>query len=267
MTMWLYPRLPQAAGEALARERATMSIDDLVAVASCEHPDAIYGPTGGGRVPETRLQAIREAVTRLAQQCGFPGTGSEKLRRSFDAECAVVLRTMMGIVPAEASHVGVWTFVATVMFPHFVRWRFANESPSGTTIERFTGGVRGTRNTFGRLWWRAHLLRIERDEDPYTLLRALGEDELVQVTERPNLSGNARVNVAICSGFLDVLKKGGPPRSEILRDAMKRLRRLNSFVSFSAMDDGALEKMVDSAMRESVRALAPARAGARAPVP
>ena len=42
---------------------------------------------------------------------------------------------------------------------------------------------------------------------------------------------------------------------EILRDAMKRLRRLNSFVAMPALEGRALEELVDSVMRESVRAL------------
>lgn len=262
--MWLYPRIAQALGNSLARERSMTPIAELSMIAACEHPDAVYGPTGGGRISREQLQAIRDAVVTLAEKCGFPGSGSEKLRRTFDAECAVLLHTKMGIVPAEASQLGVWTFVATVMFPDVVRWRFIGDAETGTTLERFMGGVRGTRNTFGRLWWRAHLLRVEHEEDPYTLVRSLGEDELVQVTERPNLSGNPRVNAAICGGFLEAVNKTATSRSDVLRDAMKRLRRLNSFVSFSALDDRALESLVDQVMRESVRALAKSPSTARA---
>src|SRR5215831_1836896 len=109
MTMWLYPRLPPAIGDALAQERATESIAALEKLSSCEHPDAVYGPTGGGRVPKSTLEELRAAVLKVATACGFPSGLGEKEKRRFDAECAALLHTMMGIVAAEAAQVGVWT--------------------------------------------------------------------------------------------------------------------------------------------------------------
>ena len=60
-----------------------------------------------------------------------------------------------------------------------MRWRFPG-SNDVTSRERFVENNRGVRNTFGRVWWRAHNLYQEGLEDPYMLLDQLGEDELVQ---------------------------------------------------------------------------------------
>jgi hypothetical protein len=149
--------------------------------------------------------------------------------------------------------VGVWTFIASVLLPDVTRWRFRGERREATSPDRFTGGIRGLRNTFGRLWWRAHLFRCETGQDPYVFLRSLGEDELVQVTERPNVAGNPRVNVAVSRAFLAVA--GEKARSDIFRDGMKRIRRLSTFVALDALEDDILDDIIGHVMRDAARAI------------
>ena len=59
-----------------------------------------------------------------------------------------LLHERMDISPAEASSQGVWAFVACVMLPDVVRWRF----PGGeaTTLERFLGGPHRSAHSTGR---------------------------------------------------------------------------------------------------------------------
>jgi hypothetical protein len=243
-------------GNTLAAERATMQVKKLASQAATDHAEAIYGPTGGGRATTAQLKGLRERVLKLAERNGYPGKPNDKQRRAFDSECAVILHTTMDISPAEASHVGIWAFFACVLMPDIVRWRFPGDESSGSVQDRFIGGVRGFRNTFGRLWWRAHLFKDEREKDPYKILRSMGEDELVQVMERPNVAGNSRMNVILCRELLRAAAlKDAPPRTEIFRDGMKRMRRFNSFISLQALDEQALEALIRRVMSDSVTAL------------
>jgi hypothetical protein len=163
------------------------------------------------------------------------------------------MHEMMDISPSEASNPGVWAFMACVMWPDIVRWRFPGNS-DGTSRERFIGG---RRNTFGRVWWRAYILRQPASERPYELLDLLGEDELVQITERPSLAGNPLLAKMVCRTFLDATSEPSdtPQSRALLRDAMKRLRRLLPMVSFDALDDQTLKSLIDEVFRASIKSL------------
>jgi hypothetical protein len=123
---------------------------------------------------------------------------------------------------------------------------------AGTSEERFIGKARGLRNTFGRLWWRSHLLRTpEGGVDP---LGRLGEDELVQITERTNIAGSWRLSSQVADSFLEAVDRyPRTSRSLLMRDAMKRIRRLAAFVEFDALDDDELMSLVDDVLEASAR--------------
>jgi hypothetical protein len=253
--MKVYPRLPRVIAEDLATERGKLTIAELQKLAATEYPDATFDPTGGMRVLGTELEKLRKAVVALAVRDGFPAAVTDGKKQHFDAECAVLLHQTMEISASEASSVSVWTFLACVLLPDVVRWRFPGTSGGGTTEERFLGGSRGLRNAFGRLWWRAELLR-EQGKDEFEHLRALGEDELVQVTERPVIAGNRKVNVVICRAFREAIKGGKQvARSELLRDAMKRVRRIHPVVCMDALEDDVLLDMMRRLMTDSSNAL------------
>src|SRR5690606_7653755 len=112
-----------------------------------------------------------------------------------------LLVEQMEISANEATQVEMWAFLGCVLLPDVVRWRFPGRA--ATPDERFIGGARGLRNTFGRLWWRAYLLEARRGEDGLLdPLVALNEDEMVQITERPGLSGYPATASALAHAFL-----------------------------------------------------------------
>ena len=169
----------------------------------------------------------------------------------------IALHEVLGISPSEASHQGTWTFMACIMWPDIVRWRFPGAS-NITSKDRFLGGNRGLRNTFGRVWWRAYLLKQPENDHPYELLDLLGEDELVQITERPNIAGSPVLAKQICKTFLEVIARSsstGITRSNLLREAMKRFRRLLPIISFDALDDKVLRDLVNEVFSSSLTSL------------
>jgi hypothetical protein len=223
------------------------------------HPLAIFSTTGGNRASEPLLRTIQEQIRECATRSGYPHPLQDSSRRLFDAESGKILHRTMQITPAEASSQAVWSFLACIMLPDVVRWRFPG-GDDGTAIERFLGGIRGLRNTFGRVWWRAYTLYQAGNENAYEFLDRLGEDELVQIMERPNLAGNLLLVRQVCRTFLDTTGQYKEiSRSELLRDAMKRLRRLLPIISFETIDQHALESFVQEIFQESASSLTASR--------
>jgi hypothetical protein len=250
--MLLYPRLPRKVAEELAEARAGLPVTELIVLSDITHPAAIYAPTGGSRVEADRLKRLRTDIRNAATEAGYPADSTQASRGEFDAASAELLHDHMDISPAEASSQGVWAFMACVLLPDVVRWRFPGREE--TTVERFLGGPRGIRNTFGRVWWRAHVLRLRWVAEPYRLLRDLGEDEIVQIMERPNIAGSTALARETALAFLaTVEKRPDVPRMMLLRDAMKRLRRLFPMMAFDAMDEVMLAGLLEEVFAEAVR--------------
>lgn len=232
-----------------------MTPGSLIEISDVASEASIYAPTGGNRVDREVLAGIQSGIRKLATESGYPEDSSQESRGNFDAASARFLREQMGVSAAEASSQGMWAFVACVMLPDVVRWRFPGSRE--TSVERFLGGTRGIRNTFGRVWWRAYILELADSSDPYRLLRELGEDELVQIMERPNLAGNIVLAQLTAQCFLEALPEfpAHVPRSELLRDAMKRIRRLFPVMAFDAMDRNMLEELLEGIFVESAKKL------------
>jgi hypothetical protein len=250
----LYPRLLKSEEKGLVSRLATMSIEGAREESSTEHPDAIYAATGGHRVSKRELYLLQGNLRELAQQCGYPEQTDDKQRRRFDATSGQILYEKMQISSAEAAHPGIWIFIACVLLPDIVRWRFPGATGK-TGEERFLWKSRGVRNTFGRVWWRARILHQPDAENPYELLEQLGEDELVQIMERPAIAGSPVLAKQICRSFLNATTTTSISRSDLLRDTMKRLRRLLVMISFDALDEGVLRELIDSVFTESITAL------------
>jgi len=94
-------------------------------------------------------------------------------------------------------------------------------------------------------------------ESPYGLLERLGEDELVQIMERPGIAGSPVLAKQICHSFLETCQANGKisNASELWRDAMKRLRRLLPLISFDALDEEVLRQLINDIFAESASAL------------
>lgn len=217
--MLLYPRLPSGTAKVLTREHSRLSLSELRALGTTRHEDADYAPVGGHRVEEAKLDLLQTHLRELAQDLGYPEhlgirTGA------FDQRFMTLLYSEMGIVPAEAAEEGVWSFLSLILVPELPVWRFP---------ARHADRLRGhPRNTFRRLWWRAHTLGLEEDSPT----SRLNEDQSVQIMERPSLAGSPEVARAVATAFLQVAEVDQDvPREALMREGAKYLIRLLPVVS------------------------------------
>jgi Family of unknown function (DUF6339) len=243
--MLLYPRLPAPTARILVDEIGGVDLSELRSDSATRHPACTYSPTGGNRVDERHIVDLRDMLREIAETCGYPADVGPSDRVRFDRAAAEVLHSRMGIVPADAAEPGVWAFLTCVVVPELACWRFPRR-----TSERLEGGPR---NTLRRLWWRAHLL----DTGGENLVSRLGEDELVQIMERPeSVMGNPRVARALARLHLQVCNELGiDGRMRVLRDAAKRLLRLSAVISLDALDQASLERVARNLLTEAAIAL------------
>ena len=106
-----------------------------------------------------------------------------------------------------------------------------------------------TRTTIGRLWWRVHLLGPE-------LAGKLGEDEVVNLLERPRIGGYPLLSRAMGARLLAFASESNTGRRmELFRDATKRLLRKMAVQSVFVMTPEQIEEFVTSLFLESATAL------------
>ncbi|CUI28457.1 hypothetical protein [Achromobacter xylosoxidans] len=264
--MILFPQLPHHIALQIATAARSASVQSLAGTAAFEHPACEYTPTGGTRATAAALNKLRGDLLQIATTAGYPSPAAQQQAAAFDAEAALVLAEQMGIAPAEAAKGGVWEFLSCVLLPDIVRWRFGGTGGGATPLERF---VSGRRNVFQRLWWRAFHLAPRAVDSPLLpeLLRALGEDELVQLMERPSLAGIEGLPGSIALGLLSASKAYSDlTRRQLIREAQKRFLRLSSFVSFESIASEEISHHVESVF-EQVAASLPRQDSEPAPVP
>ena len=252
--MILFPQLPHHIALQLANTARLASIQSLAASATAEHATCEYTPTGGSRVTVTVLRKIRSDLLQIATVAGYPNSAGQQTVAVFDAEACIVLAQQMLMAPAEAAKGGVWEFLSCVLLPDIVRWRFGGTG-GATPLERF---VSGRRNVFQRLWWRAYHLSPRVPDAPKLaeLLHALGEDELVQLMERPSLAGIDGLSISIAAGLLTASKTHADlTRRQLIREAQKRFLRLSSFLSLESIGKGEIDRHVENVFEQVAASL------------
>ncbi|MGW4871059.1 DUF6339 family protein [Streptomyces chartreusis] len=245
---FLYPRLLAEQAKPLFSEYQDLTIAELSCRVATTHESAVYVATGGDRVSADRLRELREGVLDLAKQAGFPNDSDRVRNAAFDQQLAALLHAEMGTVPAEAASRDVWAFLALIVLPDVAFWRYPHP-PKDRVL-----GTDLTRHVFGRLWWRAQLVRSPDDPQPYRALEILGEAAFDQIyARRAALGGSPHLVRAILRVWKD-LDLAGLNERETLRDFLKRLLRLAPFVLFDGIQEQALDDELRSVAQESVDA-------------
>ncbi|WP_343239570.1 DUF6339 family protein [Streptomyces sp. SID9913] len=245
---FLYPRLLPEQAKPLFEEYRGLAATDLSARVALTHESAVYVATGGDRVPPARLTDLRAAVLDLAKHAGFPEESDRVRNAEFDLKLAALLHAETGMVPAEAASRDVWAFLAVILMPDIAFWRYP-QPPKDRIL-----GTDLTRHVFGRLWWRAQLVRAPEDPEPYHALHILGEAAFDQIyARRAALGGSPHLVRAILRVWNDLDLKGLNER-ETLRDFLKRLLRLAPFVLFDGVAADPLEDELRAVAQEAVDA-------------
>lgn len=209
-----------------------------------------YYPLARRRAGAENLAALRTLVVELARSFGYPSLVRGRRLIEFDQALGAAVHEQMRIMPADAACADVWNFVNAVVVPDVVLWRhgkFDDVKKRWTISEDRLFDL--TRTTVGRLWWRVHLL----GED---VAKELGEDEAVQLLEKPRIGGYMRLSRAIGQRHLHYVAVAGTTRRmELLRDVTKRFIRKMAVLSVYAMDAEQLENFVNELFVESATAL------------
>ncbi|CDR08039.1 DNA cytosine methyltransferase [Streptomyces iranensis] len=245
---FLYPRLLAEQARPLFVEYQHLTAAELTRQVAVAHESAVYVATGGDRVSAAQLHELRAGVVELAQRAGFPDKSDRASNADFDLRLAALLHAEMGMVPAEAASRDVWVFLALVLLPDVAFWRYPRP-PKDRIL-----GTDLTRHVFGRLWWRAQLVRSPDDPDPYAALEILGEAAFDQIyARRAALGGSPHMVRAILRVWKN-LDLTGLNERETLRDFLKRLLRLAPFVLFDGIETDALDHELRAVAQESVDA-------------
>ncbi|MEU8230049.1 DUF6339 family protein [Actinoplanes sp. NPDC048967] len=219
----LYPRLPDKAAKGLYAEMVDLRPSDLINRVETSHLAQYFSPTGGTRVTVEGLLNIRGLIRDIAAEFGFPDETVGRRLNRFDIGIAQALHTHMGLVPAEAAVRPMWAFLAVVLLPDVAVWRFPR--PPGDRVL----ATDITRHVFGRLWWRAELLRDStRSDDPYHLLDVFSERNFDQIlARRRSIGGSPDLVRALAKEWPRIWM--GTNETEVLRDTLKHLMRRGAF--------------------------------------
>lgn len=239
----LWPRLSM--GVAVAEYRQLPAdLPSLSKAARNRHPRATYAATGGARVNEAVVADLTRSIRSIATEYGYPERAEASELVQFDRAAAEAIHSAMTINGVEAGTRGIWSFLAVVAMPDITRWRFHGEN-----IERWVA-TDLSRHMFARLWWQARTFAVRTDSGAYdySLLRRLSESDLNQITERRSIAGVTPLARSIAR-VLTLDERSGQ-RRKVLREATPRLRRLMTFIDFSALTDDQLDDRVRAVFHE-----------------
>lgn len=231
--MIVLPRIARHSAAELLKLHLSNGIAEIASGMPDLTPPITYTPVGGQRIENGQLEQLRIDILRLAHEHGMPNRIIEP--SVFEGRAARLLRETLPMSANEASHEEVWSYLTCCWLLDVAVWRFGVDADE----RRFIGNV--NRNTFRRLWWRAEIL------GPDIELTKLGEDELVNIMERPTIASDRRLARTVALEFLARVHEGAAEsRMQLMREAMKRLLRLTPLVAFQALNDDQMRTVVES---------------------
>lgn len=250
MSKYYFPRLQHEAARQKLADYTDMPIGDLASRAALESEKSYWYPTAPSSQHATAemLGDFQSMVRQIAKAYGYPTVLGEKDRRRvrFDRDVVAEILSVAPLLPAEASQEPVWSFLSLIVAPDVALWRWPN-TKANDDYERILGYPR---NVFRRLWWRAFTFDSGRDPVGHLLY----EDEAVAILERTTIGGNRILARTIADAHIERFAKAGK-RTDILRDAMKRIRRLHAFISFHSLAEDEIAVLVNEALDQAYASL------------
>lgn len=246
--MKLWPRLPLARARVLAAEFEHCSLAQLKSRPWTGTSARLFAPTGGVPVENSTLTRLRSGLEDVATDAGFPTSKSRLDQRRFD-DGALKFMADFGIPFGEAIRAETWAWVAVVLVPHLVSWRWPESSDR---LSRFAGPL--VRNAIGRLWYQAHSLDAGGDESTrWRFCDVFGSDQAVALLERPSLASNRELCLAIGRVWLALPKAD---RKEVLfRETMKGLIVRAGILRLDLLDSKSLDAAVADTFAKTRRRL------------
>lgn len=244
----LMPRLNNIGVTVLLQKNNQIALKNSDAVSFLREHKALisFGPSGGTRAGKTELIPIKNAVTKIAIDCGFPDNISIKQRAEFDKRVAIAFADIKVLDSGEAFRNDVWAFLTCVLLLNIASWRF-----SSLTRERLGGGAR---NTFQRLWVRSKALDLGASSTQrWKLINDLSEDAMVQIFERASIASNSTLARQIAIEWTRTADRIGKQNMEkVMRAAMKLIMLRKEIVDISTLSDEALAVEINKAFKKAI---------------
>lgn len=237
----IYPELERANALMLASELRGLNHLEAADRIELDHPEATFPPVGGTKADRVQLEDVRATIVGLAGSHGYPAPRGPRTA-GFDRDCAVALHEILRVTPHTASSEGLWAFLTECVLPDIALWRFPDPA-----VNRLVGHV--NRNTFRRLWWRIEILgQPPAGPDPIWDL----EDVLVQIMERPGLSGNPSVARALAQVFrAGVADRPQSQCQELMRDFQLRVMRSSAVIRLDLLTNDELLAVLNGHIDET----------------
>lgn len=231
----LLPRIDDTQGLLILEELEECSPNEMKDRYQLKHPDQTFPSYGGVPANDDQLSQIREIVVDAVGEFGFPSSRTAATA-PLDQKLARALRDALPITPFAASDRGAWTFLTCCLLPDVAYWRFP-----GSSVRRFLGDI--NRNVFRRLWWRVEILGPPQGkDDPIWGV----EDVMVQLMERPGLTGSPEVAQSICEVFRARMKGRTISEAEsLIRGFLLRVMRRAALTRFELLDEKSRQAVLD----------------------
>lgn len=250
MNLHVWPRLPDHAAHDVLGRIEDIGAEELRARSGLDHPDAAPVEVGGQSVDPEQIESLASKIRAHTDALGFPAALNRSEVTRFDSRVTRILHDSMAIIPADAAAMQVWSYLSLVVMPDVAVWRWPARHPN-----RLLGRPR---NVFGRLWQRAEVVGADLIDTE----RGLGEDELVNIMERPTIAADRRLARTLAKVVVE-LRDSGVARSEVMRDAARRVLRLQAVICPEVLDAPALDDLIRSVVSDAVDALRTQRAEGR----
>lgn len=229
-----FPRLAAAKATRIIAAREGMSLSELEDLRLPDLETEQFAPTGPPRVSVEYLLSVRERLSLLAREAGYP----QRLDLGrFDSAAAVYLAEL-DLPVGQVIRSDTWAWMTVFLVPHLVQWRWGKANRCAS-LSRYSGILQ--RNALGRLWFRAYVMR-EPGEAPWSTLQLVNEDAHVAILERTSISRDHRLARAIVAAWHE---RGRG--EDALRDAMVRIRVELLLRDVSELSDASLRDLILSA--------------------
>lgn len=240
----IFPRLSSIDARETWSERSSLPVAALRKLSALSDPRSAPAATGGHPATAADVEKVRAAVRALADELEFPRPLKRGREQDFDRPCGTILFETMSIVTADAASEGVWNFLSLIVLPEIAPWRFP-----GNAEARILGKPR---NALRRLWWRAWAFDGKLEYSPVGCT-PFGEDEFVQIMERPALGGNRRTANAIRAAIWRTDRSPAfmTSRSELVRQVCTRLVAIKAHICLEALNEADLAALIDEVITVS----------------
>jgi hypothetical protein len=252
-----YPQLPRTRAISQLAENARFQPEELQRLSEelCSREDHSYlVPSSANMNPldlqkiSVRIEGIHSEIAKLE----IPGTREQLIE--FDRRVTKEILEVFPLDLYQASMKSVWSYITLRCLPGIAAWRFPNKA-NHPDFERYLGHER---NTFQRLWFRAHLLGSD-------LAVSLAENDLIQMFERGKTIGSNRLILRTLAeealARRSELEAIGGKTSDFISESAKIIKRELVVVNISAMGDDDQKAFIREKTEKALAGLKAVRPG------